>query len=102
MRNGEAYLVAPDKYAKHLQTDDGKKLVSFPFVQHEQLFERLWKQSTCVNHKAVNQENLERKNRDITGIGASACAFHGCIVPHSVVDFQKGERYALIFYLTLR
>ncbi|KAI5987586.1 hypothetical protein EDC04DRAFT_2518722, partial [Pisolithus marmoratus] len=28
-----------------------------------------------------------------TGIGATACAQHGCFVPHSVVDFQKGERY---------
>ncbi|KAI6039496.1 hypothetical protein EDC04DRAFT_2568368, partial [Pisolithus marmoratus] len=28
-----------------------------------------------------------------TGIGATACAWHGCFVPHSMVDFQKGERY---------
>ncbi|KAG1800552.1 hypothetical protein EV424DRAFT_1332065, partial [Suillus variegatus] len=27
-----------------------------------------------------------------TGVGATACAHHGCFVPHSVVDFQKGER----------
>ncbi|KAG2078324.1 hypothetical protein BDR04DRAFT_998436, partial [Suillus decipiens] len=26
-----------------------------------------------------------------TGVGATACAHHGCFVPHSVVDFQKGE-----------
>lgn len=29
---------------------------------------------------------------DATGIGATACARHGFIVPGSVVDFQKGER----------
>jgi hypothetical protein len=29
-----------------------------------------------------------------TGVGACACARHGCFVPHSVVDFQKGERLA--------
>ncbi|KAI6038061.1 hypothetical protein EDC04DRAFT_2570386, partial [Pisolithus marmoratus] len=28
-----------------------------------------------------------------TGIGATACAQHGCFFPHSMVDFQKGERY---------
>lgn len=42
----------------------------------------------------MNAANLSRKNRDATGIGACACARHGCFVPHSVVDFQKGERYA--------
>jgi hypothetical protein len=26
------------------------------------------------------------------GVGAAACPRHGCFVPHSVVDFQKGER----------
>ena len=44
----------------------------------------------------MNAANLNRKNRDATGIGACACARHGCFVPHTVVDFQKGERYALI------
>ncbi|KAG1776256.1 hypothetical protein EV702DRAFT_1180067 [Suillus placidus] len=29
-----------------------------------------------------------------TGIGGVACARHGCFVPHSMVDFQKGERQA--------
>ena len=30
---------------------------------------------------------------EATGIGAIACGRHGCFIPHSVVDFQKGERY---------
>jgi hypothetical protein len=30
---------------------------------------------------------------DSTGIGACVCGRHGAFVPHSVVDFQKGERY---------
>jgi hypothetical protein len=41
----------------------------------------------------MNAANLSRKNRDATGISACACARHGCFVPHTVVDFQKGERY---------
>jgi Kyakuja-Dileera-Zisupton transposase len=50
------------------------------------------KHSTCANHKAVNQANANRRNLEATGVGACACARHGCFVPHSVVDFQKGER----------
>jgi hypothetical protein len=52
----------------------------------------MYQRASCANHKAVNQANLERRNLEATGIGASACARHGCFVPHSVVDFQKGER----------
>ena len=39
---------------------------------------------------------MNKKNRDATGIGACACARHGCFIPHTVVDFQKGERYAFV------
>src|ERR1700722_1074270 len=49
--------------------------------------------SGCNNYRAINAANLNRKNRDATGIGACACARHGCFIPHTVVDFQKGERY---------
>lgn len=45
-----------------------------------------------MNHKAINQANANRKNLQATGVGACACARHGCFLPHSVVDFQKGER----------
>jgi hypothetical protein len=34
-----------------------------------------------------------QKNLDATGVGACACARHGCFVPHTMVDFQKGEKY---------
>jgi len=52
----------------------------------------LCQRSRCNNHKAVNQANANRRNLEATGIGATACARHGCFCPHSVVDFQKGER----------
>ncbi|KAL4075158.1 hypothetical protein V8B97DRAFT_2022191 [Scleroderma yunnanense] len=38
------------------------------------------------------------RNLWFTGIGACACAQHGCFVPYSVVDFQKGEQYMNIDY----
>src|SRR5882724_13602819 len=48
--------------------------------------------STCHNHKAVNAVNTHWNNLEATGIGACACERHGCFVPHSVVNFQEGER----------
>ena len=32
-----------------------------------------------------------------TGIGAAACPRHGCFVPHSIVDFQRGERFVFSY-----
>src|SRR5882724_8468372 len=52
--------------------------------------------STCHNHKAVNAVNTHQNNLESTGIGACACARHGCFVPHLVMDFQKGERSVTI------
>ncbi|KAG1722296.1 hypothetical protein EDB19DRAFT_1645857, partial [Suillus lakei] len=46
----------------------------------------------CNNHRAVNQANTSWQRLEATGIGGCACAWHGCFVPHSMVDFQKGER----------
>jgi len=50
------------------------------------------KKSTCSDHKAVNRVGLTQGHLQATGIGAVACARHGCFFPQSVVDFQKGER----------
>ncbi|KAI5982215.1 hypothetical protein EDD15DRAFT_2378096 [Pisolithus albus] len=44
-------------------------------------------------YRAINAENINKSNLQSTGIGATACAQHGCFVPNSVVDFQEGERY---------
>ncbi|KAG2057664.1 hypothetical protein BDR06DRAFT_877736 [Suillus hirtellus] len=49
------------------------------------------KQSSCSNYHAVNAANISRSNLQAIGIGATACAQHGCFVPHSIVDFQKSE-----------
>ncbi|KIK78828.1 hypothetical protein PAXRUDRAFT_162956, partial [Paxillus rubicundulus Ve08.2h10] len=54
--------------------------------------------SSCNNHRAVNQANSSRVQLEATGIEATACAHHGCFVPHSVVDFQKGERQVNMDY----
>jgi hypothetical protein len=48
--------------------------------------------SNCSNHRAQNNSNTVRKDMESTGVGALACARHGCFVPQTVVNFQKGER----------
>src|ERR1700683_3528882 len=49
----------------------------------------------CHDFTAVHEANMLKQHLLYTGIGAAACPRHGCFVPHSVVDFQKGERYVL-------
>ncbi|KAG1717874.1 uncharacterized protein EDB91DRAFT_1241029 [Suillus paluster] len=75
LADGKGYMVTEGPYQAHIH--DSK--------------------STCSNHRAVNAANIQRSNLRATEVGATACARHGCFVPHAVVDFQKGER-ALIIY----
>ncbi|KAG1739749.1 hypothetical protein EDB19DRAFT_1895447 [Suillus lakei] len=49
------------------------------------------------NHITESVEERERSNLRATGVGATACARHGCFVPHAVVNFQKGERVVIIY-----
>ena len=51
------------------------------------------KWSSCNNHHAVNQANASHRNLEASSIGGTACVWHGYFVPHSTVDFQKGERW---------
>ncbi|KAI6152539.1 hypothetical protein BKA82DRAFT_142949 [Pisolithus tinctorius] len=48
--------------------------------------------STCNNHRAISPANTVCRKLHVTGIGATACAWHRCFCLHCVVDFQKGER----------
>ncbi|KAI5998461.1 hypothetical protein EDC04DRAFT_2584920, partial [Pisolithus marmoratus] len=76
LSDGKGYMVSEGPYQSHLQQSLDSK-----------------ERSTCSNHRAINAANINKSNLQSTGIGATACARHGCFVPHSVVDFQKGERY---------
>ncbi|KAI6137144.1 hypothetical protein F5141DRAFT_1230928 [Pisolithus sp. B1] len=76
LSDGKGYMVLEVPYHSHLQQSLDSK-----------------ERSTCSNHRAINAANINRSNLRSTGIGATACAWHGCFVPHSVVDFQIGERY---------
>ncbi|KAI6118046.1 hypothetical protein F5141DRAFT_1000067, partial [Pisolithus sp. B1] len=76
LSDGKGYMVSEGPYQNHLQQSLDSK-----------------ERSTCSNHRAINAANINKSNLRSTGISATACARHGCFVPHSVVDFQKGERY---------
>ncbi|KAI6104913.1 hypothetical protein EDD16DRAFT_1474590 [Pisolithus croceorrhizus] len=52
----------------------------------------IMEKSTCNNHKVISQASANHGKLNSTGVGATACAWHGCFYPHSVVDFQEGER----------
>jgi hypothetical protein len=77
LTDGLGFMVGDARYKMHLA--EAKDIVN---------------RSDCNNHRAVNQANASRHKLEATGIGGCACARHGCFVPHSMVDFQKGERFA--------
>ncbi|KAF8124933.1 hypothetical protein EV363DRAFT_1299555 [Boletus edulis] len=78
LMGGLAYMVSRSEYQSYLK------------ATHHPL-----ERSTCNNHRAVNQANKSRGKLESTGVGGTACARHGCFVPHTLVDFQKGERYTV-------
>ncbi|KAI5989722.1 hypothetical protein EDD15DRAFT_2388961 [Pisolithus albus] len=63
-----------------------------PYQAYLKATPHIMEKLTCNNHRAISQANISRGKLCSTGIGATACAWHGCFYPHSVVDFQKGER----------
>ncbi|KAG6327345.1 hypothetical protein ID866_11743 [Astraeus odoratus] len=56
------------------------------------------KKLACNKHRAVNHANKICKHLAVTGIRVIACMRHGCFVPNTVVDFQKGEQQMNIDY----
>ncbi|KAG6377669.1 hypothetical protein JVT61DRAFT_14434 [Boletus reticuloceps] len=81
LSDGLAYMVEDEPYQRHVASA-GENM----------------ERSTCQNHWAVNEANILRSNLRATGIGATACARHGCFVPHAIVDFYKGEQQKNIDY----
>ena len=92
---GMAFMANPDSYRTHLQTAEEVPQVSgiCSYVCSCLITPQ---PNTCNTYKAIEQANSRRPHLDVTGIGATACC-HGFFVPASVVDFQKGERFVLLF-----
>ncbi|KAG1726910.1 hypothetical protein EDB19DRAFT_1606779, partial [Suillus lakei] len=79
--DGLGYMVTDTDYQAHLSSAKETKE---------------W--SSCSNHCAVNAANTNQSNIHATRVAATAFAHHGCFVPHTVVDFQKGERNMNVDY----
>ncbi|KAG1838555.1 hypothetical protein F4604DRAFT_1572198 [Suillus subluteus] len=86
LSDGLGYMVTDADYQAHLSSAKETKEVN------------IYQRSSCSNHRAVNAANTNRSNLRATGVAATACARHGCFVPHTVVDFQKGERHMNVDY----
>jgi hypothetical protein len=92
LSNGEGFMVEDFQYQYHLGlAKDATEVKVHLDILHYCLIP--YQASTCSNHQALSMANKSNKPLDATGVGASACARHGFFIPHSVVNFQKGERY---------
>ncbi|KAN0088255.1 hypothetical protein V8E55_005312 [Tylopilus felleus] len=81
LSDGLAYMVANRPYQDHVMNAADNE-----------------ERSSCQNHRAVNNANTSQTHLRATGVGTTACARHGCFVPHSVVDFYKGEQHKNVDY----
>ncbi|KLO06717.1 hypothetical protein SCHPADRAFT_837667 [Schizopora paradoxa] len=96
--NPDGNFGAPNMKTKKPEKDvsltdgDGSFVAPAPYDGHLKATPDVKERSTCSNLKAVSNANANRKELECTGIGGCVCARHGCVIPHSVVDFQKGEQ----------
>ncbi|KAI6042078.1 hypothetical protein EDC04DRAFT_2564782 [Pisolithus marmoratus] len=100
LMDGQGYMVASQDYRTYLGGTTKKIMaqrISFPSC----VYLIYLKHSDCNNHHAISQANHNRGQLASMGIGGCACDRHGCFIPHSMVDFQKGKQqvnmdYALV------
>jgi hypothetical protein len=94
LTNGQGYMVDAIGYQEYISAAKEPRVVSSNILPCDSIFTYLTNQrSTCRNHRAVNGANTDnRRNLDATGVVACCCARHGCFIPTSVCDMQKGER----------
>jgi Kyakuja-Dileera-Zisupton transposase len=92
LSNGQGYMVEAVGYQEYLSVVKEPRVVRST-ICFLNLFYLFTQRSTCRNHRAVNSANTDnRRNLDATGVVACCCARHGCFIPTSVCDLQKGER----------
>jgi Kyakuja-Dileera-Zisupton transposase len=94
LTNGQGFMVEDGRYKEYLSVAKEPRVVSgfesLSIFFHVEISNQ---RSSCRNHRAVNAANSNtRRNLDATGVVASCCARHGCFIPTSVCDMQKGER----------
>jgi Kyakuja-Dileera-Zisupton transposase len=94
LTDGRGYMVEEAQYEQYLSVAKEPRLVSRLInVAFVSLMNCSTQRPSCRNHRAITAANSNnRRNLDVTGVVASCCARHGCFIPTSVCDLQKGER----------
>lgn len=95
LTNGEFFMTEKTRYQAHVSTAKDSDQVSLQVLWWEScdhIVHYRLQAPTCNEHGSVNNRFRIHKGKDVTGIGATACARHGCYCPGSVVNFSKGER----------
>ncbi|KAF7313212.1 CxC2 domain-containing protein [Mycena kentingensis (nom. inval.)] len=96
---GWAYMCEPFTYERFIATiteqDDARTVLSpvqLPLI--------VGQMSTCSGLAAVEQANTKfSRGYAATGVGMGVCARHEFVMPTSVADLQRGERYANMDYV---
>ena len=93
LTNGDLYMASENHCRAHLAS-----AVEYKEVRHLSCdctistnIDLMSQPMTCNEHHAIKDRFVSHKGLDVTGIGATACARHGCFCPGSVVNFVKGE-----------
>jgi hypothetical protein len=95
LTDGDAFFTTRKPYYDHLKVAREIREVYSHFIPKRMALSGSMKKRTCNDYTAIHKANMLKQHLLHTGIGAAACPRHGCFVPHSVVDFQKGERCVL-------
>jgi hypothetical protein len=92
LTDGEGMMTRRRAYHAHLDIAMEIREVCILCSAHPSLNLMALQASTCNVHRAAEDKSVTHSGCDATGLGAGACHRHGCYIPTSVVDFQKGER----------
>ncbi|KIM34598.1 hypothetical protein M413DRAFT_168511, partial [Hebeloma cylindrosporum] len=73
-----------------------------PYASHVKSAREIKSKEPCEplesSFRAISDSNMGSRVKDVTGVGAHACARHGAYAPGSMVNFQKGEKQANMDY----
>ncbi|KAF8961701.1 hypothetical protein BDZ97DRAFT_1759716 [Flammula alnicola] len=95
LTHGEGFMTAPGPYQEQAPRYT-RRLVGhrcLPPFGHRRHPPSGTDKPACNSHRAVLDGEKSGPGKRARGIGANACARHGCFCPSSVVDFQKDDRF---------
>ena len=90
---GTGFMVGDHRYKEHLKVaKDSKQVCNWSNISIADVTD-CSKKRTCHEYDAINKVNLLLQHILYTGVGGACCAWHGCWIPHCVVNFERGEVY---------